>query len=385
MNNSRINAARERARADAASPTSAPADGRPRTIRAAIGDPQAAFETFLQVLDAHSLLGADGRLAPHVHLVSMGDHFDWGAPPDRDRAAESALQLLSWLAAHPEDQVTLLLGNHDLGRVCELADFDLPAFFEAQAQADRAYRGGDPDPELESDFLARYPHLPSSELIARDFSTFRPEQRALVTQLLRARRFRVAYPAAEDLLLCHAGVTRDDLDLAGVPPAAQRHAPDVAAALNAKLDEAVSRWRGGALHLEPLHQPGHAGRPAGRGIFYQRPACPEGEPSDDFEGPPRRRFDPHLLPGGLVQAVGHIRDRKCRRLLAGWARPEAACDGPLRFLRVEHDHVTYARGLPAPGEKDAATMLFLDGAMAFTDPRNFELLDLDARRPLRRP
>src|SRR6476646_5773627 len=105
-----IDAALERARDDARGFPDAPPDGRPRTRHFAIGDPQAPFETFLALLDRRGLLGADGRLVPDAALVSIGDHFDWGKRSDRDRAAEGGSLLVAWLAAHPADQVTMILG-----------------------------------------------------------------------------------------------------------------------------------------------------------------------------------------------------------------------------------------------------------------------------------
>jgi hypothetical protein len=171
MSSPRIEAALERARSDAASPSSAPPDGRRRTRRVAIGDPQAPFEKFLEILDVHGLLGDHGRIREDVQLVGMGDYFDWGVAADRTRATEGGLRLLAWLAAHPADQVLLLLGNHDLGRVCELHGFDEDTFLRAREEADRAYRGGDTDPDLEERFLQRFPQLPSAEILARDFST----------------------------------------------------------------------------------------------------------------------------------------------------------------------------------------------------------------------
>lgn len=381
MDRGRIKRALSRAREDAeAGGLDAPPDGRPRPRRVAIGDPQAPIETFLEVLDRHGLLGDGGRLLPDVQLVSMGDHFDWGGPTDRERAADSAEALLSWLAAHPADQVVLLLGNHDLGRVSEVSSFDDATFRAAQVEADAAYRGGEVDEAAERAFLARYPELPSAEVLARDFGTFRVRQRELVTRLLRSGRFRIAHAAAPDRLLCHAGVTRDDLDGIGVPEAAQGDAREVAAALNTHLDRALAGWSSGRLELEPLHR-GGSGQTEGRGIFYQRPCHPACGPQELFEGPPRRRFDPRLLPLGLTQAIGHIRDKKCRTLLRPWCSPEPAVDGPLRHLQTDGEAVIYAQGTPPRAAPGAATMLFLDCGMSYVAPERYELLDLVTWRP----
>jgi hypothetical protein len=299
----------------------------------------------------------------------------------RERRA-LGLGLLGWLAAHPPEQVTLILGNHDLGRVGELAGFDDDSFRAAQAEAD-AVAAGSAD---ERRFRERYPQLPTAEVASRDFATYRHAQARLVTDLLRARRYCVALAASPRLLLTHAGVTTEDLGLAGLPAAEASDATSAATALNAALDGAVASWREGApLAIAGLHRPGDASLGEGRGIFYQRPGRP-GLPANDaslFAGPPRRRFDPRALPPGLVQAVGHIGDRKCREVLGEpWAPPvSAATVGRLRHLRTDHEQVGYAVGVGEAPDPREATLLFLDGTMARADPRAYELLDLDTLRP----
>jgi hypothetical protein len=103
-----------------------------------------------------------------------------------------------------------------------------------------------------------------------------------------------------------------------------------------------------------------------------------------YEGPPRRRFDPQRLPAGLLQAVGHIRDTKCRELLRDWAQAEEPRDGPLRHLRVEAGVIRYSRGLPAARRAGAATLVFLDGGMLWAEPGAYDLLDLRTLRPAAR-
>ena len=163
----RIQKACERAGADARATASdwgaRAAIGRSR--RVAIGDPQASLRRFLTILEGHGLLGDDGRLEDEVHLVSLGDHFDWGDREGREEAASSGLRILAWLAAHPPDQVTLILGNHDLARMGELAGFDDEGFRLAQAEADGIYRHGVVDSEQERQFLARHPEVPSAECV----------------------------------------------------------------------------------------------------------------------------------------------------------------------------------------------------------------------------
>lgn len=334
-----------------------------------MGDPQAPFETVKAVLRHHGLLGADERLRPDVQLVSMGDHFDWGK--DRARATSEATAMLRWLAAHPAEQVILLLGNHDLGRVCELAPFTDDASFEAaHALAHEAYQQGQTDVQKQAALLERYPHVPDAECLARDFSCYAAEQQELVTKLLREGRFRLAH-AHRGLLLVHAGVTEDDfVALGGTPHTAEA----AATALNQFLDERVARWSSGPLNLEPLHRPGSKAHGEATGILFHRPA----QPARVAAGPtPRRRYDPRRLPSAFPQAIGHIRDQKCRELLGPWATDAESIDGPLRALQIDGDAVRYARGTP-PG----ARLYFLDGGMLHIAPERYELFDLDDRRAL---
>jgi hypothetical protein len=353
------------------------------TTRVAMGDPQAPFDKVKAIFARYGLLGPDGRLRPHVQLTSMGDHFDWGRAEERVRAGDDGLRLLSWLASHPAEQVQLVLGNHDLGRVGELWSFDDARFEEAFALAYAAYtddRAG--RDEAERRFLERFPEVPSAECVARDLSTFRVAQRDLVTELLRSGRFRLAFAAAPDLLLSHAGVTQDELSARGLSKDEARSAPHAAGALNGALDQAIAAWSGRPLCIPGLHQPGSVAQGEGRGMLYHRPELPELGNPKHFEGPPRRRFDPRRLPPGLTQAIGHTRDKKCQTLLAGWAAGPAAGEGPLRTLTVTGDAGLYRAGTHAGGDSRSAIVLFTDGGMSHSTVDAYELLDLDARRPL---
>lgn len=377
----RIAAALERADDDLARPSgSVAADGRPRARRVAIGDPQAPLERVLEVLDGKGLLGEDGRLAAEVQLASMGDHFDWGGAGERARAARDGERILAWLAAHPDDQVTLIAGNHDLARVGELARFDDASFASAQAEADLAYSNGVTDGERERALLARWPDVPSAECLARDFSTFRASQRTRVFDLLASRRLRLGHAAADDLLLVHAGVTAEDLEAAGVPPSERGDARAAAAALDAAVDRALAGWDGeGPLALDGLHHPGDARAGEARGMLFHRPSDPDADLAASFARP-ARRFDPRRLPRRLTQAVGHIRDGKCRKLLARWCTGEPAGDGPLRHLRTDGARVAYSAGPPEGAATGEARMVFLDGGMRFCERERYQLFDLDRRR-----
>jgi hypothetical protein len=371
------------ARSAAGAPRSAPAESTPspRTLRVAIGDPQADFARFLAILDHRGLLGANGWLRPEVQLISVGDHFDYGKKHERDAAARSALHLVAWLAAHPADQVLILAGNHDLGRVGEMAEFTDATFAQAQAEADRLYDGEDTDEARERDFLARYPQVPTVELVSRDFGNFREVQRAWVTHLLRTQRLRVAYAAGPDLLVLHAGVTREDLGTAGLSENRYADAPAVAEALNRALDAAVERWKTGRFTLPGLHHPGRADYGEGRGIFYHRPSLRPNE-AERTRVTPRRRFDPRRLPLGLIQVVGHTRDKRIRELLC---LPGEVRDGVLRHLVTNGDRLTYTHGTPAKTSPDEAVLIFTDGGMRECPIEAYELLDLDTRATLPSP
>ncbi|QSQ22286.1 metallophosphoesterase [Pyxidicoccus parkwayensis] len=377
----RIQAALARAsEAVAKGPHSTPADGRPRKRRLVMGDPQADVGRVLAILAHHDALGDDGWLRPDVRLVSVGDHFDWGKPHERESGALSALSLVAWLAAHPADQVVMILGNHDLGRVGELEGFTDATFAQAQAEADRAYQGGHTDEAVEREFLARWPRVPTAELVARDFGNFREVQRTWVEHLLRTRRFRTAYAAGPGLLVLHAGVTNEDLDVAGLERARRADAGAVADALNATVDAAVDAWTRGPLVVPGLHRPGDAASGEGVGIFYHRPSL-KPEDAGRVRETPRRRFDPRRLPAGLTQVVGHTRDKRNRELL-GFSTAEAR-DGVVRHLVTDGARVHYAHGAPPPPRPEEAVLVFTDGGMRECPVEQYELFDLDTRAAAR--
>lgn len=355
-----------------------PTDPRPRRVRLAIGDPQAPLESFLSALARRDLLGDDGLLSEDVLLVSLGDHFDWGGRAQWRQAADDALALLAWLAAHPPDQVVILLGNHDLGRVGELLHLDQARFEAARDQAAAAYYAPERCAEAEREFLSNFPMFPTAESAARDFSGFRVEQRDLVTALLREGRFKVGFAAAPDLLLVHAGLTHGELESLGVPPSERHRADVLEEALDSALAQAVAGWTDAPLALPGLHQPGDAQNGEGGGAFYHRPADPGAGPPEEFSGPGRRRYDPRHLPRGLTQAIGHVRDSKCRGLMPAWSDGAAARDGVLRTLLTDGRAVRYHHGVHSR-EGSQAGLWFLDAGMQHQPPGEVPLLDLDAR------
>ena len=358
----RVVLAQLRADEDAHELVMCPPDGVKRQLSVAIGDPQASLATFFRILDLNGLLGDNGRLRPEVGLVSMGDHFDWGRPSDRPQATEDGRQILAWLAAHPPDQVQIIVGNHDLVRVGELSSFTDEAYLEARARADEALEASQ-----QASFLARYPMLASPAVISRDYSCFDVRQRTLMTRLLKSRRVRLAVAAAPDLLLVHAGVTTDDLALLE-PQGAD--APAIAAALNRYLDDRLTRWKGdGPFDLAPLHELGSAKTGEARGILAHRAANPAGRKVDRAN----RRFDPRTLPAGVTQAIGHINDKKCRELMGDWADSPTPVYGALRGLSLG-EQPSYHLSC-----EEADRLIFLDGAMHQAEPAEYELLDLEFR------
>lgn len=330
----------------------------------------------MEILSRHDLLGDDGRLADDVLLVSIGDHFDFGGSAERRTAARDGLAILAFLAAHPPDQVVLIAGNHDLGRVGELSEFDDASFAEAHERAVRAYRGGDPDLELERELCDAYPSLATAEVAARDFSAFEVVQRELVWALLRSRRLRLAHAEGEQLLFCHAGVTCAHLDAVRIPENLRANARVVADALNAALDAATDAHAGGAFGVAGLHRPGSRAGGEGGGMLYHRPANPDVAQNrgHDLADPLGRRFDPRTLPAGLTQVVGHIADAKCRELLGAWARDEAPSEGALRSLTTDGSRVEYRTGLPSARlSAGHARVDFIDGLMNRTPVERYAL------------
>jgi len=286
-----------------------------------MGDPQGPFAKVMEVLAHNGLLRGE-RLAPDAGLVSVGDHFDYDAT-DRNAGAEG-LRTLRWLASHPPEQVALLLGNHDISRVQELA-------------------------LLEEDG-------PPPGVQARDYASFSREQRALVMELLLAGRFHLALTATlldgREALLTHAGVTDREVALLGVDVSPRTLASALEAHLARAIDRVRDNWQRGelmALSLEPLHVAGSA-QEEGGGLLYHRPS------SRVPVSTRPRRFDPRTLPRGLTQIVGHSGHAKLLEELEPWATPAAKtrAHGGIRTLRVTDD-IAYDLGVlpPLDGATDA--------------------------------
>lgn len=360
-----------------------------------MGDPQAAFDHILGVLDAHAALApGGGRLADDVVLVSIGDHFDYDLT-DYAAAGANGVRFVRWLAAQDPTRALLLFGNHDAARVIDLAGLDDARFAAAAALgrsiADTKKREGRVAAarRTAAEFEPQFPDVPTSGLASRDYASYTTEQRALVAELVQAGRFHLAL-AAELLdgrraLLTHAGVTTRELGVLGVP--AERDAIRLAAALEARFAAAAAAVRGDwergtwrPLDLAPLYLPGAHGEEGG-GMLYHRPTNPDRPGADrswELRADRPRRFDPRTLPRGLTQIAGHTGHRKCVEELDSWVTPAAQAHpvGGIRTLRVTAaDGVTYDMGL-LPPDADAADLILIDGEMRHVAPASYPLLPL---------
>ena len=367
----------------------------------ALGDPQAPAGKLFALLDHHRLLGDDGWLRADVQLVSIGDHFDFGtrAQGTIAQAQVDGPRFLRWLAAHPPTQVVILFGNHDAGRVMELASTDDAGFAAAVDLATELAALRDVDRDAYEQrvlaYAARHPELPGPGLVHRDFSAFTVAQRALVIELLLAGRMRLAATATTagtPVLLTHAGVTARELALLDVADA--RDAATLAAALEGHLRAAVAAvapaWRAGltaALPLAPVHVAGGTGGdgdpalPEGGGLLYHRPADPDRPGSDrswELEHARPRRYHPRTLPRGVVQVVGHTGNAKCVAELIRWRAPELVeAPAGVRTLRVDDAAVHYHLGASPPRGDDAVVYMIDPTLHRVADVATVDLLALD--------
>ena len=374
-------------------------DGQPRhgpsvhgvtaTRRVAIGDPQTSSSRFFGALVSHDLLGSDGWIRPEVRLVAMGDYFDYRVAERAEGRVEGVL-ILSWLAAHANDHVTILLGNHDAARVIEFATITDARFRSAADAANpvvslpRDSRG-----LAELRYLEAFPDIPTPGYVARDFNAFTVEQRDLVQRLLLADRLTLATTGSVlgvPVLMTHAGITKRELDYL----CARDHKVEtIAEVLQMRLAGAIrtvaDAWRAGtpmAMSLEPLHIAGAAGEEGG-GLLYHRPADSErdgADPSWEQASRAPRKYDPRTaLPRGLAQVVGHTGHSKACKEMARWRADD--CDdakGGIRTLRVDHEHVaTYRRGVHKAGPRDAV-LYMTDPEMHYVQtPADIAILELD--------
>jgi hypothetical protein len=363
----------------------------PRTRWLALGDPQTRFDKAIEVLRLHDAIDeATGRLRDDVGLLSIGDHFDFGAEGGPDVGAEGE-RFLRWLVDHPADQTIVLLGNHDLARVQELAMESDASFAAARTLALEIRAAEDPDDraEMTTRFHREFPRIPTSEIAARDHSGFATSQRALLQSLLVARRVRLAQAALRDgapMLLSHACVTDRELDVLQLRD--ERAPTTIALALDRFLARAVDavrdRWARGEdapLDLSPLNVMGTTGREGG-GLCYHRPANrarPGADLKWELDAVAPRRFDPRSLPRSLAQACGHTGHHKCLVELEGWTTKRARETGfaTLRTLRTNGVEVEYDVGVHA-ARGGEATVWLIDGEIDRVAAEQLQLFAFDA-------
>lgn len=355
----------------------------------AMGDLQAPFARVLAVLQHHNALSPQGRLAPDVQLITLGDYFDYGTANLAAVAAEG-IATLRWLTSHTAEQCTIILGNHDTVRVVEFAQVPSDAEFQQAARRARELRAitdlADRRHAL-AEFHNHYPWAPPPNYVARDFAAFTCEQRNLLRELLLHRRFALAVaarlPDGRDALLSHAGVTVRELTLLGL--SATTPPTTVAAALQDVLTAAVcaceTSWqlqRNQPLSLAPLQIAATAHAESG-GLLFHRPANParsDADPTWEFATQAPRRFAPTSLPR-FHQVVGHTTHRKLMQLAGTWptAATPATAPGKLRTLRVTATTVEYQAALSRP-RSGSTDVIFIDGELHSTAPEAYELLPL---------
>lgn len=367
------------------------ASGRKRVRWLAMGDPQTTFDKLMRVLRAHDAIdAATGKLRDEVGLVSVGDHFDFGAHGGPEVGAQGE-KFLRWLVTHPLEQTIVLLGNHDLSRVQELALETDVSFADARTLALVIRDTLDPDERasLRTRFHREFPRIPTPEIAARDYSGFSTTQRALLHSLLVARRVGLGVAATlhgAPILVTHAAVTDRELGMLGV--ADERSPAVIANALRGALDAAVdavapiwNRHEDAPLDLSPLHVMGTTGREGG-GLCYHRPANRSRPGADlrwELDAVAPRRFDPRTLPRPLVQVCGHTGHPKCLVELDGWTteRARAIASTSLRTLRTNGRDVEYDVGV-LPPRADEATLYLIDGEIDRVPVSEVDLLAFDA-------
>jgi hypothetical protein len=350
-----------------------------------IGDPQAPFEHFLAILRNHRLLDDSDRLANDVHLISVGDHFDYGTH-DLAHVATQGLAILRWLASHSSSQVTIIMGNHDAVRVMEFANVPDDATF-AQAHAAGLRIKKSPNDDAERLFLQEFPSIPTVGYAARDFAAFTVEQRELVQSLLLQGRMVMAAAVVlhdgREALATHAGVTSRELTMLESATSVKA----VADALNQFLANGVvaakPAWLVGkpaALDLAPLCVTAQNGNESG-GMLFHRP-IDEPVSSDvngwEFSVEAPRRFVPSSLPTLFTQIVGHTGHRKCKELLSQASDPPAAAHevGGIRTLRFVNGAPQYRLGV-LPLLEGAADLILIDGEMRAVPADQYQLMAVE--------
>jgi hypothetical protein len=358
----------------------------------AMGDLQCEFNKLLSVLKANHCLDKTEKLAADVRLITVGDYFDYHDKESNDvqRTQRNGCQILEWLSKHSSEQVTILLGNHDICRVAELINYSEERYAKARQLAIEVSL--EECPKKRQRFREQFPELPSPGIAERDFSSYGVKQRELIIQLLLEERVQLACVASfngHPVLLNHAGVTERELEILQL--SGETNPEIIAEALNTTLRKAVQKvskaWQRGerpALDLSPLHVAGTTDQEGG-GLLYHRPCNPEAYKSSwAFDSHRPRRYHPQALPRGLIQVCGHTTHKKCLKELGDWIHPSARSQvlWQLRTLTVDNDQVSYRAGTPKDFNDTEAIMIMIDAAINDVSPKQYPLLKLTEQSPL---
>lgn len=351
----------------------------------AVGDPQTTFTRFSTALK--HLIGEDGWLKPTIGLVSMGDHFDFLSPKKDDPEGRAAAGLegqliLAWLAAHPPEQVPIILGNHDACRVIELSHVDDPEFIAART---KSY-----EENVDEWKLAKKLGIPNAGMLRKDFSCFAQAQRNQVQKLLMEGRYRFSLVAEHDnepLLMVHAGFTARELKILGLKEEGltpQQVHDQLEAFLVKAVSAVADTWKAGGkakLKLDPLHVTPEPGREAG-GFMAHRPSNRGNRPVTSWEFNPEcpRRYHVLDIPRSFNQAVGHTGKAILERELKPWCSKVEFGGGACHTLHVGEPEPVLERGIQAK-KGDATRLFLLDPGFAYldSDEEPVELLEINGK------
>lgn len=353
----------------------------PRTPRRSVvlGDPQAPLDHLMNILAEQNLLSATGWLRPTVQVVCVGDYVDYGSG-DPEQAGLDGVAFLAWLAAHDPQQAVLLIGNHDIERVCSLA-VATPTTMDAARRAADELKALPDRPTRRSflqDWIGAHPSFPPM-VAARDYESWHPEQAPQYRRLLADGRLQMAVVATvagmdAPALITHAGVTRTWLVTHGLSAD-----PDtIATRLNLDLATAVdvvrASWEAGCLvPLVFRHHAAWEPMQPSSGLLVHRPRS---DPRDDrhhnhlgLDEPifPRSLPVAEFLVPGLVQVVGHTRTNRLPQMVGTWQGcepPVYSYRQPLALDRIADDGEVLAPLSERLGQPYSSRVVYADVGMS---------------------
>jgi hypothetical protein len=367
----------------------------------AVGDPQTSALKFFEILHHHGLLAHTGWLRSDCGLIVCGDYFDFKPRPEdpsfdtlkkkREWMGNQGLMILKWLTTHPLDHIVVLIGNHDVARVCELDAFDDERF-------DKAYDLG---VELLSDvregrlhqeeaqrvFYEAYPRLVSPRIALEYFPAFQARQKEFLRRLLQLRRVQITAHGSirgrKPVLITHAGITTQTLThLQLKHSTAPEH---ICLEMNRfffnKAALSLQGWRLGRsspLDLKPLVLP-TTREQVGGGVLSHRPIDPNTcRDPKLLRGLTPARYDPRDLPHGLTQIIGHVGHEKCVEAMPRWLDNKNTHKklGNIRTLQIHKDKVHYNYCFVANQQIDTSIFM-IDGLMQKCMSQDYEILPLE--------